>query len=187
MNRLIIHKRAILAILALLIGSFVFVMAVSVSTVHAQETNTDVTRDEVNQVASELYCPLCSGVRLDTCDLKACEQMREEIALRLQNGDDVESIKAYFFAQYGPQVLGEPPRDSFLNWLAWILPFVVLAIGGVLLVMRARRIVQFQSTSAVASVPSTAQPFARNGQNPPAAGQDDIYTQKLDEELRLYE
>ena len=49
----------------------------------AQQT---VTTEQVTAVARELWCPLCNSVRLDTCELKACEQMREMIAEKLAAG-----------------------------------------------------------------------------------------------------
>jgi cytochrome c-type biogenesis protein CcmH len=130
-----------------------------------------VTIDQVNAVAREMWCPLCSGVRLDTCELKACEQMRQEIALKLAAGENTESIKKYFLAQYGPQILGEPPRQGF-NWIAWILPFAALLVSGVILVMRGWRL--FMRTTAV---------------NPPgpAPATDDPYARQLEEELKHYD
>ncbi len=104
----------------------------------AQDEPTEITADEVNNVARHLWCPLCGGrLRLDSCELKACSQMREVIALKLAEGEDPESIRAYFLEQYGPQVLGEPPRQG-LNWLAWILPVVAVAGGAVFLWLRLR-------------------------------------------------
>ncbi len=86
-----------------------------------------VTADQVDAVAKQLWCPLCSGVRLDACELKACSQMKEVIGEKLAQGVDVQTIKNYFVAQYGPQVLGEPPMEGF-NWLAWVLPVVALIV-----------------------------------------------------------
>jgi len=116
----------------------------SVAVIFAQEgaatpaVPAEVSADEVNDVARELWCPLCSGVRLDACELKACEQMKDVIALKLAEGEDTDSIRTYFVAQYGPQVLGEPPLEGF-NWLAWLLPFVALAAGGYFLWATIRR------------------------------------------------
>ncbi len=102
----------------------------------AQDEATGITADEVNTVARDLWCPLCGGrLRLDSCELKACAQMRDVIAIKLAEGEDAESIRDYFLEQYGPQVLGEPPRQGF-NWLAWILPLVAVAGGGVFLWLR---------------------------------------------------
>lgn len=96
------------------------------------------TLDEINAVARELYCPLCNGVRLDTCDLLACIQMREVIADKLAAGVAKEQIKQEFVAQYGPVVLGEPPRQG-LNLLAWVLPVAALVLGAGWLLYTTRR------------------------------------------------
>lgn len=115
----------------------------AVTVIDQQETDgatsgdaSSITRDEINVVAREIWCPLCSGVRLDVCELQACNQMREEIAIQLAQGADTEEIKSYFLAQYGPQILGEPPRSGF-NWLAWIVPFAsLLGVGLYLFITR---------------------------------------------------
>lgn len=136
---------------------------------------TGVTADEINAVASELWCPLCSGVRLDSCELKACQQMKEMIGLKLAEGENTDSIRDYFVAQYGPQVLGEPPWQG-INWLAWVLPFVVLAIGGYFLWNTVRRMVRPAPVAARSSAAPSATP----------AQPEDEYSAKLAEELNRY-
>jgi cytochrome c-type biogenesis protein CcmH len=133
----------------------------------------DVTADEVNAVARELWCPLCSGVRLDACELKACDQMKEVIAIKLAEGEDTATIKDYFLTQYGPQVLGEPPREGF-NWLAWILPVVALIGGGYFFWRTTHRLIR------PAAAPAGA------GATPAAVEGKDAYERKLDEELARY-
>ena len=138
-----------------------------------QTTSTKIiTADDVNKIASELWCPLCSGVRLDSCELQACEQMREEIAIKLQAGEDLASIKQYFLARYGEQVLGAPQRQGW-GWLAWLLPPIVIVAAGALLFVRGRDWIKPASTV----VP------AKNG----APKTDDPYEEKLNEELARYE
>lgn len=132
--------------------------------------NAIVTPNDVNEVAKELWCPLCSGVRLDACELKACEQMRDMIAVQLEEGQDKEAIKDYFIEQYGPQVLGEPPLQGF-NLLAWVLPFVAMIGGGVFVWRRTRSMIASAPQEQTASTPSAP---------------DDQYSQQLDEELKRY-
>lgn len=135
-----------------------------------------VTANDVNAVAQELWCPLCSGVRLDVCELKACEQMREEIAIKLSEGEDTESIKRYFVRQYGPQVLGEPPKEGF-NLLGWILPIVVFVGGGIFVVTRIMRMRKNRREEE--------EKLATNQQASAAEG--DSYAERLDEELTHYD
>ena len=142
-------------------------------------SDNEITPDEINLVARELWCPLCSGVRLDACELKACDQMKEVIAIKLAEGEDTESIKQYFVGQYGPQVLGEPPRQGF-NLLAWILPFVALIIGGVFLWRQMSRMMRTSPQGAA------AQAVAPKPQSPSETAGDNEYDRKLDEELTKY-
>jgi cytochrome c-type biogenesis protein CcmH len=95
--------------------------------------------DEVDEVSKELYCPLCTGLRLDNCDLPLCDQMREVIGQKLASGETTQEIKAYFVEQYGETVLGVPPKRGGMI-LAWVLPFLVLLVagGGVYYVIRGR-------------------------------------------------
>ncbi len=154
--------------LGLLFSSHVVVAQDSTSTAVAPE---EISADDVNVIARELWCPLCSGVRLDACELKACEQMKEMIAVKLAEGQDLEEIRTYFVAQYGPQVLGEPPLEGF-NWLAWVLPFVVLAIGGYVVWVTVRRMTR-----------STSTPLPERVTNQELS---DEYEAKLAEELKRY-
>lgn len=154
-----------------------------------------VTPDEVNTVAEGIWCPLCSGVRLDSCELRACEQMKDVIALKLAQGEDSAAIKEHFLNQYGPQILGEPPRAGF-NWLAWILPVVAVAGGGFFLWQQARRLVGPQandSTPTPAAQQSSTDSGTESGIEPDRAGQTALGNaeqrnaeQRLDEELTRY-
>nr|MBP8998464.1 cytochrome c-type biogenesis protein CcmH [Anaerolineaceae bacterium] len=99
--------------------------------VQAQEDNP-VTDDEVNRLASELYCPVCENVPLEVCPTKACAQWRELIREKMSLGWSDEQIKEYFATQYGEQVLAIPPRRGF-NWLIYVVPPLLVIIGGLLI------------------------------------------------------
>jgi cytochrome c-type biogenesis protein CcmH len=163
----------ILALLAVVI----LAMAATTTGVLAQENPPtagapqNVTADDINLVAREIWCPLCAGVRLDSCELKACDQMKDIIAIKLSEGEDSASIQRYFLDQYGPEVLGAPPLEGF-NWLAWILPFAVLIAGGVFLWMRTQRMIG----SATVAVEGQRQ----------TSGEKDKYERRLEEELKKY-
>jgi cytochrome c-type biogenesis protein CcmH len=96
------------------------------------------TADEVNAVAKNMYCPVCENIPLDVCGTQACAQWRQQIADMLSEGYSEEEIYDYFVAQYGDRVLAEPPREG-LNWLAYIVPPVVILAGVVFLVQYLRK------------------------------------------------
>jgi cytochrome c-type biogenesis protein CcmH len=152
-----------------------------------------VTPDEVNAVARELWCPLCSGVRLDSCELKACDQMKDVIAIKLAEGENTDSIKAYFIEQYGPQVMGEPPRSGF-NWLAWILPALAAVVGGYFFWRTTQRMMLPATAPGVSTGPMS--PASAAGAATAKATSSDVsgkklteeeeYMEKLEEELAKY-
>jgi cytochrome c-type biogenesis protein CcmH len=115
--------------------------------------------NQVNQVASELYCPVCENVPLDVCPTQACAQWRELIREKLAAGWSDDQIKQYFVTQYGDRVLATPPAHG-LNWLVYVLPPVAILVGvGILAgVLRSWR----RTPIPEAEVPSAAgDPYVR--------------------------
>ena len=93
--------------------------------------------DQVNEIAKQLYCPVCENIPLDVCPTTACAQWRELIRQKLAEGWTEQQIKDYFVQQYGDRVLGTPPPQG-INWLVYLVPPVAIFIG-VYIVFRALR------------------------------------------------
>jgi cytochrome c-type biogenesis protein CcmH len=85
--------------------------------------------DDVNAIAKNLYCPVCESVPLDVCGTLACEQWRQQIADKLNDGYTDQEIYDFFVDQYGDRVLATPPARG-LNWLIYIVPPMAIVIGG---------------------------------------------------------
>lgn len=114
--------------------ALIFLFGVTVGHAAAQGSNPPPTPspDEVNAIASNLYCPVCANVPLDACGTAACAQWRQQIADLLTQGKSAQQIYDYFAEQYGPSVLAAPPARG-LNWLVYILPPLGVLLGAVLL------------------------------------------------------
>lgn len=117
-----------------------------------------VSDDEVNAVAKQLYCPVCENTPLDVCPTQACKDWRELIRQQLSEGKSEQEIIDYFEAQYGPQVLAQPPTRGFPA-LVWLLPVLGLVGGGIFLWRVLRR---WQNPAAHAAVPSDIPPVTPN-------------------------
>ena len=96
------------------------------------------TEDDVNEVAKQLYCPVCENIPLDACGTTACEQWRGIIRDKLSEGWTEDQIKTYFVDQYGDRVLAEPPRSGF-NLVVYIVPLLIFVGGFVLLIQAFQR------------------------------------------------
>ena len=82
-------------------------------------------------------CPVCNTT-LDQSSSPAARQIKDFIAERIQAGDSEERIKERLVAVYGKQILAAPPKEGF-DLLAWILPFVGLVGGALVLGLLAWR------------------------------------------------
>jgi cytochrome c-type biogenesis protein CcmH len=82
----------------------------------------------VNDIARDLICTCGCGKVLDVCEMESARQMRALIKEMIDQGQDRDQIVTYFVDQYGEKVLATPPKKGF-NLTAWIIPFVVIAIG----------------------------------------------------------
>lgn len=121
------------ALVLVVLGAALFWLPAGV--LAASATPTD---DEVNAVASQLYCPVCENVPLDVCGTQACSQWRAIIRQKLQAGWSASQIHAFFAEQYGTRVLASPPFAG-ASVLFWLVPLALLAAGTVLLVRTLRK------------------------------------------------
>ena len=86
---------------------------------------------------AELVCPVCETT-LDQSNAPVAERMKTFIRVRIAAGDSEQEIKNALVAQFGSEVLAEPPGGGF-GLLAWLLPIAGLVGGavGVALLVRA--------------------------------------------------
>lgn len=114
-------------------------VALGSKTVASAQTSgpNSITDDQVNAIAKHLYCPVCENVPLDVCGTQACEQWRQVIRQKLAEGWNEAQIRQYFVDQYGDRVLATPPPRG-INWLAYLVPPVVILAGVWILVQAFR-------------------------------------------------
>lgn len=106
---------------------------------------------QVQQIATELRCPVCQGLSVADSPSQMANQMRDLIRERLEAGDSPEAVKAYFVERYGEWILLAPKKEGF-NLLVWLFPFLGLAGGAVGLLVVLKRWRQRPATTGRASV-----------------------------------
>ncbi len=109
--------------------------------VHAQGTATPptptlrpVSDNEVNQVARNLYCPVCQNVPLEVCETEACARWREQVRDLLAQGYTEAQVRQYFIERFGTKTVGTP-SDPLSQFLTIVLPFGLIALIGVVIVI----------------------------------------------------
>jgi len=99
---------------------------------------TKVDEQTVHEVASQLRCVVCQNLSVADSPSETAKQMRAIVRERLAAGDSPEQVLAYFVEKYGDWILLSPPKSGF-PLLVWVVPFVGLGIGLVLVAVVVRR------------------------------------------------
>ena len=98
----------------------------------------EATADErVDQITTELRCPVCQGLSVKDSTSETARQMRDLVAQRVREGKTNAEIEAEFRAAYGDWVLLSPPIASW-SGLVWLAPLAAIAAGLLLATARVR-------------------------------------------------
>ena len=89
-------------------------------------------------LASELRCLVCQNQTIADSNAELAVDLRNEIREKIQGGMSDAEIKEFMVARYGDFVLYRPPVKATTLFL-WIGPFLLLAVGGGILVYNLRR------------------------------------------------
>lgn len=136
-----------------LLGFVVALVLLFVSLPALAQTDGDVTDDDVNRVARQLYCPQCENVTLDVCGTKACIDWKQEIRQYMEDGWTDQEIIDYFVAQYGQRVLAEP-SDPTISLLLAVVPIAALVVGAIAVVWLMRKGGRAEAPPQPARVPA---------------------------------
>lgn len=130
-------------------------------------------------IEESLTCQCGCGLTVHSCNHLQCPSalpLRQEIREQMALGLDRAAILAHFQQKYGEKILSAPTTSGF-NLAAWTAPFVMLLIGGALVMVTLRR---WQRASAQAPAPSA--PAA-----PPAGAPRTALERELDRELDRFD
>jgi len=98
----------------------------------------EVTADErIDQITTELRCPVCQGLSVKDSTSETARQMRDLVTQRVGEGKSDAEIEAEFRAAYGDWIFLSPPVASW-SGLVWLVPIAALAAGLVLVTGRLR-------------------------------------------------
>jgi cytochrome c-type biogenesis protein CcmH len=98
----------------------------------------DVTADErIDQITTELRCPVCQGLSVKDSTSETARQMRDLVAQRVREGKSNAEIEAEFRASYGDWIFLSPPVTSW-SGIVWLVPIATLGAGVVFVSGRLR-------------------------------------------------
>ena len=95
------------------------------------------TESEAYQIGLLLRCPVCQGMPIADSPADMAQAMMKKIRTMTDEGQDRQEILDYFVSRYGEWVLLKPKQEG-LNWIIWLVPPVVLLLGLLWAMNRAR-------------------------------------------------
>lgn len=129
----------------------------------------------LSDISKQLICQCGCTLVLANCTHVEChsrEAMTTFIAQQLDQGQSEKQILQLFVTQYGEQVLASPPKRGF-NLLAWLLPFVAILAGGVVIYAAIKKWVGRGRLSETYAITE-------------AGEEDEKYQRQLEEELKEF-
>ncbi len=108
-------------------------------------------------IEESLTCQCGCGLTVHSCNHLQCPSalpLRQEIREQMGLGLDQAQILAHFQEKYGEKILSSPTTSGF-NLAAWTTPFVMLLVGGALVMLTLRRWLRASANRAKAA-PATA-------------------------------
>ncbi|MCO6411270.1 MAG: cytochrome c-type biogenesis protein CcmH [Thiogranum sp.] len=105
----------------------------------------NVNEDRYKELIAEVRCLVCQNQSLADSDAGLAHDLRMEVYKLMEQGQSDEQIIDFLVSRYGDFVLYQPPVKPS-TYLLWYGPFVLLALGLLLLLrtLRQRR-AQIQS------------------------------------------
>jgi cytochrome c-type biogenesis protein CcmH len=159
-----------------------FVLVVPSLTIAQIENTADKTALQTS-IQNELACFCGCGMTIQGClggmTCSESKAVSKQVASLLEDGKTKTQVLQAMVAQYGERILAAPTKEGF-NLTAWILPFVALLIGGVIV---AKVIARWKQQTQNQVKPLTHAP-KKNEEKPVS---DDPYTERLERELREFD
>lgn len=152
-----------------------YLLSIVLALLSVAQLYADPGPDAVRDLTSQILCTCgCSNMLVSSCECSKAAEMKKEAAALFDSGESEQEVLAAFEKEYGAVVLAAPEAQGF-NLVGWIMPFVALAMGSLIVAVVFRRL----------RTPSA--PVEDGDSESTAPGQPEMadrFRQQLDEELR---
>ncbi len=98
----------------------------------------NVNEDRYMALISQLRCLVCQNQSLADSDADLAHDLRVEVYEHMQKGENDRQVVDFLVSRYGDFVLYKPPVKPS-TYLLWYGPFVLLALGVIIVVRNIRQ------------------------------------------------
>lgn len=94
-------------------------------------------RTTAQDIEAQVWSPYCPGRLLIDCTTRQADELRGEIARRLDRGESADEVMRWIRLNFGDEAIARPAGDD--TALIWSFPIAVFVIGMTTLVILLRR------------------------------------------------
>jgi cytochrome c-type biogenesis protein CcmH len=137
---------------------------------------------EARKIEAQLIAPCCWSQQVSVHQSPAADEIKKDVRLRLARGQARQQIIDDYVVQFGTRILAEPPAQGFSRFLYVLPPVLLLAGAGLVVVIVRRFAAQGRAVGAAGEAPP-GPASARGAANPRGARDEQVYRDRLDDEL----
>ena len=119
-------KKAVISLC--FVATLLSISLTSLAAIESQSFDDDSMRERYQDLIHELRCPKCQNQNLSGSDSQIAQDLRNEVARLIREGNSDQDVKQYMVNRYGDFVLYMPPWQD--NTIAlWAGPLLMLLVG----------------------------------------------------------
>jgi len=94
--------------------------------------NAENLSADSNKIFKNLRCLICQGQSVGDSNSEFAQTIKLVVRDQLKNGKSEKEIYDFLIEKYGEWIVYKPPLNR-VNFLLWLLPYLVFAIGGIII------------------------------------------------------
>ena len=104
-----------------------FFIILSLSIVNAESSSV-----EISSILKNLRCLICQGQSVADSNSEFAQTIKLVVKDQIDKGRSEKEIYNFLIEKYGEWIVYKPPLNR-VNFLLWIIPYLVLVAGGVII------------------------------------------------------
>ena len=94
--------------------------------------NADTSSVNSNKIFKNLRCLICQGQSVAESNSEFAQTIKLVVKDKIEEGKTEKEIYDFLIEKYGEWIVYKPPLNK-VNFLLWLLPYLALVTGGVII------------------------------------------------------
>ena len=100
--------------------------------------NAETNSIDSNNIFKNLRCLICQGQSVADSNSEFAQTIKIVVRDQINDGKSEKEIYDFLIEKYGEWIVYKPPLNK-VNFLLWLLPYLVFITGGVIIFLRFKK------------------------------------------------